>query len=95
MIQKFFKELTTGFRWVIVALLVLAILVSLWIACAWGLGWAIHRFFDMSTYGPKNFISFGSCALIFTIIIQAITVILVGWVMLAWGRANGLIGKKQ
>jgi hypothetical protein len=95
MIKKFFKELGVGFKWVVIALIVLAILVSLWIGCAWGLGWSIHRFFDMSNYGPNKFISFGSCALVFTIIIQAITIILVGWVMLAWGRANGLIGKKQ
>lgn len=90
---KFFKELLKGFKWVIIALIILAALIALWIGCAWSLGWVVHRYVDLKNFSPENFIPFGSVVLVFTLIIQIITIILTLWALLAWGRARGVIKK--
>lgn len=93
--SKFLKELAKGLKWVFIFLAILAFLVSLWIGCSWSIGWTINHFFDLKNFGPQKFLAFGSCALAFTLIIQAITIIMVSWVLLAYGRSFGLIGGKK
>jgi hypothetical protein len=93
--SPFFKELVRGFKWVVIALLIMAIIFAGFVGCAWVLGWAINHFFDLKNFGPQNFISFGSCVLAYTLLIQLVTIILTGWAMLAYGRSRGIIGKKS
>jgi ABC-type multidrug transport system fused ATPase/permease subunit len=94
--NPFFKELTKSFKWVLIALSIIVFIATAWIGCSWVLGWAIDHFFDLRNFSPSDFISFGSCVLIFTLLIQIITVILTGWAMLAYGRSRGIIkGKSQ
>jgi len=93
--KNFLKELTKGFRWVLVALLILIVLVAGWVGAAWLLGWAVNHFFDLRHFSSANFISFGSCTLVFMLIIQIITIIITGWAMLAYGRSRGIINKEK
>jgi len=88
------KELLRGSKWVGVAILVVIVTVALWLGIAWSLGWFTNRFFDLSNFGSQNYISFGSSVLVFTFIIQIITVILTAWGLLSWGKARGIYGKK-
>lgn len=86
--KKFWKELLKGSKWVVICLVVLAVGIAAWYWVAWCLGWYTHRFFDLKTFGPQNFVQFGSSMLVFTLIVQIITVILTGWFLLAWGRSR-------
>jgi hypothetical protein len=89
---KFFKELIKGSKWVFIFLGTLFLLIALWLGCAWSIGWTVNH---MGIYGPQHYLLFGSCALIFTLIIQAITIILAGWILISYGRSNGFIGKPK
>jgi hypothetical protein len=89
------KELIRGLKWLGAAIGVLILLIGLWLGCAWSLGWAFSHFFNWAAFGPSKYISFGSCALVFTVIIQILTLLLVGWVLVAYGRAHGLPGMKM
>lgn len=93
--SKFFKELLTGFRWVLISITVLVGLVASWIGCAWLLGWLVERYFDLQNFGPDDFIVFGSGVLVFTLLIQIVTIIITIWALLAWGRSQGLVKKKE
>lgn len=90
---KFFKELLRGFKWVTLSLTILIIFITLWVGCAWSLGWLVNKYFDLKNFGPENFIPFGSGVLVFTLIIQIITIILTLWALLAWGRSRNIIKK--
>ena len=92
--SKFFKELLKGFKWVIISILILAIIIVSWIGCAWSLGWLVERFFDLQNFGSNKYIVFGSGVLAFTLIIQMITIILTLWALLAWGRSRSVLGDK-
>lgn len=89
------KELFRGLKWVAIALGVVAILIGLWLGCAWGIGWTLNHFYDLKNFGPHKYFSLGSCTLVFTLIIQVVTVIIVAWFLMAYGRANGIIGSNK
>ncbi len=88
--KAFFKELLKGSKWVILALIILTIAVASWYGAAWSLGWYVHNFFDLKNFGPQNYVQLGSCVLVFTLIVQIITVILTGWFLLSWGKSRNL-----
>ena len=90
---RFFAELLKGSKWVGIALFVIALLVTLFIGSAWGLGWLVERFFDLGNFGPHKYIAFGSAVLVFTTIIQLVTIILTIWALLAYGKSRGIIQK--
>jgi len=89
--NKFFKELLRGLKWVGIALLILVALVAMWVGGAWSLGWLINQYVDLQNFGPHRYISVGSGVLAFTLIIQVITIILTLWALLAWGRSKGIV----
>lgn len=89
------KELLRGLRWVFVALGTIAFLVALWVGCAWSIGWALNHFYDLKNFGSSQYISVGSCALVFTVLIQIVTIILTLWVILSYGKNKGLIKTKS
>jgi len=86
--KAFFKELLKGSKWVLLAVLILAVLVAGWYGTAWTLGWYVERFFDLKDFGSANFVQFGSSMLVFTLIVQIITIILTGWFLLSWGKSR-------
>ena len=86
--KKFFKELLKGSKWVILALVILSVVVVSWYGAAWSLGWYTHKFFDLKNFGQGNYVQFGSCVLVFTLIIQVITIILTGWFLISWGKSR-------
>ena len=90
---KFIAELLTGFKWVLIAILLLSVLIAGWLGCAWGIGWAINHFFDLRNFGPKSYLAYGSCIIAITFILQVITILLTGWVLIAYGKSSGFIGK--
>jgi energy-coupling factor transporter transmembrane protein EcfT len=92
--KDFFKELLKGLKWVVLALIALVIAVASWYGAAWSLGWYVDKFFDLENFGQQNYVQLGSCVLVFTLIIQIVTVILTGWLLLSWGRSRGL-GQKE
>jgi len=87
---KFFKELLRGTKWVGMSLIILAILIGMWVGCAWSLGWLVENYLSLENFGPHKYIGFGSGVLVFILIIQIITIILTLWALLAWGRSNGV-----
>ena len=88
--KTFFKELLKGSKWVILALVILTVAVAFWYGAAWSLGWYVRNFFDLKNFGPQNYVQLGSSVLVFTLIVQIITVILTGWFLLSWGKSRGL-----
>lgn len=90
-----FKELLRGLKWLIISIITIISLVGLWIGCAWSLGWLVYRFIDLKNFGADNFIAFGSCVLVFLLLIQIITIIIGAWVLIAWGRSHGLMIKEN
>ncbi len=90
---KFFVELFKGSKWVAISLLILAAFVSAFIGSAWGLGWLVERLFDLQSFGPDRYIAFGSAVLVFTTLIQVVTIILTIWALLAYGKSRGIIQK--
>lgn len=86
--KSLFKELLKGLRWVILALIILAGGINVWYWIAWLFGWYVHKFFDLKNFGPWNYVQFGSCVLVFTLVIQIITVILTGWFLISWGKSR-------
>lgn len=86
--NKFLKELFKGFKWVLISILILALIIAVFIGSAWGLGWLVDRLFDFKDFGPKFYIPFGSAVLVFTVIIQIITVIITVWALLAYGKSR-------
>jgi hypothetical protein len=91
--MEFFKELLKGSRWVLISILVLALIIASFIGSAWGLGYLVERFFDLKNFGPDRYIPFGSAVLVFTFIIQLITIIITIWALLAYGKSRGIIKK--
>jgi len=89
--NKFFKELFRGFKWVFVAFLILVGLIGLWLGCAWSLGWLVDNYLNVEMLSSNKYIGFGSVVLVFILIIQLITIILVLWALLAWGRSKGVV----
>ena len=87
------KELIKGLKWVGVAVGVIGVIVGLWVGCAWSLGWSLNHFFHMGS--PENYISVGSFILVFTSIVLLLAIILIGWVLLAYGKTYGLVGFKK
>lgn len=88
--KSLFKELFKGLKWVLLSIAILAVLVVSWYGAAWSLGWYINRFFDLSNFSQKNYVQFGSCVLVFTFVIQIMTVILTAWFLIAWGKSRGI-----
>lgn len=93
--MKFFKELVKGSKWVIIAIVALALVVAVWIGSAWSMGWFIDRFFDLKNFGPLNYIAFGSSVLAFILVIQIVTVVLTGWFLISWGRTHKAVKRKE
>ena len=92
---NFFKALIKGSKWVVVFLGLLFFLIALWLGCAWSIGWLVNRFFDPSHFGPQQYLLFGSCVLVFTLIVQAITIILTGWILISYGQSTGALARMQ
>lgn len=92
--SNFFKELFKESKWVLISLVVLALLVSAFVFGAWSLGWIVDRLFDMQKFNSDYYIPFGSAVLVFTLIIQIVTVILTVWALLAYGKTRGKINAK-
>lgn len=93
--NKFLKELLCGFKWVLISIIILVIIVILWVGCAWSLGWLINKYFDLQNFGPRNFITFGSIVMVFTLLIQVITIIITVQVLIAWGKSRRIIKKEN
>lgn len=88
---KFFKELFKGLKWVLISLSILAALIGMWLGCAWSLGWLVDNYLNIEMLNSQKYIGFGSVVLVFILIIQIITIILVLWALLAWGRSKGIV----
>lgn len=93
--SKLSKELIRGLKWVLISIFLVIIMIASWIGFAWAIGWFTQRFYDLSNFGPSNYISFGSSILVFTFVIQIITIILTLWALLSWGKARGIYGKNK
>jgi len=93
--KAFFKELFKGLKWFLLALAILAICIAAWYGFAWSLGWYVHHFFDLKNFGQWNYVQFGSCILVFTLVIQIVTVVLTGWFLIAWGKSRGFSQKEM
>jgi hypothetical protein len=91
--SKFSKELLGGFKWVAIILTSIAVIIIAWIGAAWGLGYLINHVFDLKSFGPHNYISFGSFVLVFGLVIIITTIVLTGWALISYGRSRGLIKK--
>ncbi len=86
--KNLFTELIKGLKWVLLAIIILAAVVASWYGVAWSMGWYAHNFFDLKNFGQSNYVQFGSCVLVFTLITQIITIIITGWFLLAWGKSR-------
>lgn len=93
--KAFFKELLKGLKWVVLALIILTVAVITWYGVSWSLGWYVDRFFDLKSFGSQDFVQFGSSVLVFTLIIQIITIILTGWFLVSWGKSRGIDQEKE
>jgi len=93
--SKFLKELFKGFKWVLISILILSLIIAIFVGSAWGLGWLVDKLFDLKNFGPNFYIPFGSAVLVFTFIIQLVTIIITIWALLAYGKSRGLIQKKD
>ena len=93
--KAFLKELLKRSKWVILAIIILVIVIASWYGVAWALGWYIHKFFDLKNFGPWNYVRHGSCILVFTLIIQIVTIILTGWFLISWGKSRNINQKED
>ncbi|RKY76032.1 hypothetical protein DRQ07_10960 [candidate division KSB1 bacterium] len=93
--NRFLKELFKGFKWVLISILILSLIIVVFIGSAWGLGWLVDKLFDLKNFGPNFYISFGSVTLVFTFIIQLVTIIIIIWALLAYGKSRGLIQRRK
>ena len=87
--KSLFKEMLKGLKWVILAISILVVIVASWWGVAWSLGWYIHKFYNLSEFNSGLYVHFGSSILVFTLVIQIITLILFGWVLISWGKSQG------
>jgi hypothetical protein len=96
MMNSFLRELFKGTKWVSIAIFILTVAISVFVGSAWSLGWLVDRLFDLNNFDPGYYISFGSAVLVFTLIIQIITIIITIWALLAYGKSSrGIIQKKD
>jgi len=91
--KSLFIEMLKGLKWVILALAILAAIVASWWGIAWSLGWYIDKIYNLSEFNSGLYVQFGSSVLVFTVIVQIITLILFGWILIAWGKSQGSKGK--
>jgi hypothetical protein len=85
------KKILMWFKWLGFVLLLVCGIIGVWIGSAWGLGYLIDHSFDMVNYGSRSYVAFGSFLLVFVVLINLITLISVGWALIAYGRARGLV----
>lgn len=93
--SNFLKELLKGSKWVFISLVILILLVSAFVFGAWSLGWIVDQLFDMEKFNPDYYVPFGSAVLVFTLIIQIVTIILTIWALLAYGKTRNIIKKES
>jgi hypothetical protein len=85
-----FKESLKGLKIIGLVVLALAVILGIWLGVAWTIGWAMGRIFDLGNCGfsPTQYISFGSCILVFMLITQIITLSVTVWFLISWGKAR-------
>ena len=74
-------------KWVGVAILAIAFLLGAWLGLAWLLGFSLTTIFHLNLI-KSQFIGVGSCILVFTMIVQIITVVVTVWFLITWGKAK-------
>ena len=92
--MTFLKELFRGIKWIAIILCIIILLVAGWVGFSWCMGYAVDHLFDLKSFGSIHYISFGSCVLVFTLLVQILTVIFTIWAILAWGKSRGVIKEK-
>jgi len=80
------NPIVQGFKIVGIGLTVIAFLIGSWAGMAWVLGWSADRLFDFAFFNPSVYVAFGSCILIFTLGVLVITLSLLVWFLLTWGK---------
>lgn len=65
---------------------IISFLIGSWVGMAWVLGWSADRLFNFAFFNPSVYIAFGSCVLIFTLGVLVITLSLLVWFLLTWGK---------
>jgi hypothetical protein len=76
------------FRLLIAVLFLVSLLIGAWLGLAWGLGWGMDHLFDLGNFRSCDYIAFGSCILVFTLVVQIITTSLTVWFLVSWGKAR-------
>jgi hypothetical protein len=84
------KNLFAGLKWMTVIILVLALIIATWLGLAWVIAWGMGQLFALGNYGfgPDQYVAFGSCILVFTLVVQIITMSLTIWFLVSWGKAR-------
>jgi len=82
------KEILKGLKLLGLIIGALAIIIGIWLGLAWGIGWAMDRIFDFVNFSQSQYIVFGSCVLVFTLVTQIITMSMTVWFLVSWGKAR-------
>jgi len=90
--MNFLKCLCKNFKWVLLGLLILTVLVAVFIGISYLFGSMIYQL--MFHVGTHNYIIMGIIALLFTFLMQILTIFLGGWFLLSWGQSGGVLKKK-